>query len=328
MTDWTKNPILPRGNMVWWHQYEANVSADGLANDYSGNAKHYTTATNKSVLTLNALNGQPGWYFNGSRDPMIFNGGSTDFKHVFFLVSVDEATFSAFRGLFSEITGTTLLVGDNGTTKFFDNSSSITISYRKADVGFAQNNQQAPMSLVAAVIEVQAPAGLHFVSLQLGKQTNLARLWKGYWFDDIAYSTIQNDAQRQRIYEYYAMRYWVWSKDSSDTYYTFPFAANRGRSLDLDQETFLSQPYVGNPKALVRGGYRGSYELPYILRAQEEFDAAIAFLKQHGKTTPFVIRDYRYYPYKEVVVRRTSSIREQGSDVTYRFNYSFDVMEV
>jgi hypothetical protein len=328
LTGWANNPILPRGNIVWWHQYEAGVSADGLANDYSGNAKHYTTATNKSVLTLNALNGQPGWYFNGSRDPMIFNGGSSTFKHAFFLVSVDEATFSAFRGLFSEITGTTLLVGDNGTTKFFDNSSSITISYRRSDVAFAQNNQKAPMSLNAAVLEIQAPAGLIFGSLQLGKQTSLARLWKGYWFDDIAYNRILSDVERQRVYEYYAMRYWVWSKDSSDTYSTFPFAHNRTRSEDFDQESYLSEPYSGSPKELVRGNYVGSYSLPFILREQAEIDAAKAFLKQQGKSSTFVIRDYRYYPFRELKVRRTSSIREQGSDTSYRFNYTFDVVEV
>src|SRR5438477_7213818 len=128
--DWTQNPILPRGDMAFWHQYQAGDSADGVANDYSGNNRHYSTASNKSVLIMNALNAQPGWYFNGSRNPMIYTG-SVPFKHLFILASVDEASFSDFRGLFSESTGTTILVGDNGTTKFFDNSGSITITYRK-----------------------------------------------------------------------------------------------------------------------------------------------------------------------------------------------------
>ena len=184
------------------------------------------------------------------------------------------------------------------------------------------------MGLAAAVIEIQATGGLSLGAIQIGKQTNLSRLWKGYFFEDIAYSAIKNDAERQRIYEYFAMRYQVWSKDSTNTYWTFPFAANKTRSLEDDQETYLSEPYIGDPTALVRGNYKGAYSLPFLVREQAEFDAAKAFIRQHGYTTRFVIRDYRYYPYREVIVRRTSSLRELGSDVSYRFNYTFDVVEV
>lgn len=329
MTDWTKNPIVPRGDLYAWHQYEAGVSADGVANDYSGSIRHYTTASNKSVLTLITPVGQPGWYFNGSRDPMLWNS-TVMFKHVFMLVSAEEATFAGYRGLLSDTSAITLLVGNDTTDKFTDLSGSFTSEYRKSDVVFAASTQKAPMSQQAAVIELQIPAAITMNALQLGKQTNISgptRLWKGYFYDDLIYSAIKNDAERQRIYEYYAMRYQVWSKNAAGLY-IYPFAANKTRSLDFDQEHFLSTPYSGDPKALVRGAFKGAYGLQYLLREQAEWDATQAFFKQHAPIAPFVIRDYRYYPYREVKVRFASSLKEQGSDVTYRFNYTFDVVEV
>jgi hypothetical protein len=81
-------------------------------------------------------------------------------------------------------------------------------------------------------------------------------------------------------------------------------------------------------KALVRGSFLSGYSLPFLLRQEEEFTAAKAFYEQHHPITPFVIRDYRFYPYQEVTVRIASPFREQGSDVSLRFNYSFDVVEV
>jgi hypothetical protein len=72
--DWTKNPIVPRGILYAWHQYDPATAADGVANDYSGNNRHLTTAVEQIGAHSDVLNGQPGWYFDGTRDPMLFNG--------------------------------------------------------------------------------------------------------------------------------------------------------------------------------------------------------------------------------------------------------------
>jgi hypothetical protein len=227
----------------------------------------------------------------------------------------------------SDKTSITLLVGENGTDRFFDVSGSETFDYRKGELLYAHANQKAPMSGKAAVIELQIPGGVILDAIQIGKQTSFSRLWKGYFFEEICYSSILNDLGRQRIYEYFAMRYQIWSQTAAglDVY---PFAANRTRAVDDDVENYLSTPYTGDPKSLVRGSLVGAYDLPYVLREQAEFKAAKAFFKQHRPVTPFVFRDYRFYPYEEVAVRFTSSIKEQGSDVTYRFNYTFSVTEL
>jgi hypothetical protein len=322
--DWTKNPIVPRGNLYAWHQYDPATAADGVANDYSGNNRHLTTAVNKSVLTLDVLNGQPGWYFRRHRDPMLWNG-TVSFKHVFILASADELTFGDYRGLLSDKTSIDLLVGDNGTDKFLDVSASTDFQYRKADVIFTSDSQKAPMSGVPLLIELQIPTGITMDAIQIGQQKNLAgRLWKGYFFEELIYSEIKNDCERQRIYEYFAMRYQVWSEDVNG-FKIFPFASNRTRSLEQDIENYLSTPYNGDPKALARGSVEGDYELLFALREQAEYKAAQAFFEEHRPVEKFVFRDFRFYPYEPVGVRFTSPIREQGSDVTFRFNYGFSV---
>jgi hypothetical protein len=203
---------------------------------------------------------------------------------------------------------------------------SITTNYFKSDVLFADNNQKAPMSGAAAFIEIQAPGGITFATaLKIGQQTTFTdRLWKGYFYDAFGYNSTLNDAGRQRAREYFAMRYQVWPKNAA-ALDVFPFAANKTRSLDLDIENFVSTPYSGPKKDLTRGDFIGNYELQYLLREQMEFNAAQRFFEQHRPVVPFVLRDYRFVPYKEIPVDFTSSLREQGSDVTYRFNYTFSV---
>jgi hypothetical protein len=60
------------------------------------------------------------------------------------------------------------------------------------------------------------------------------------------------------------MRYQVWSEDGHGLK-IFPFASNRTRSLEQDIENYVSTPYNGDPKALVRGSVEGDYELSYLL---------------------------------------------------------------
>ena len=108
----------------------------------------------------------------------------------------------------------------------------------------------------------------------------------------------------------------------------FPFQIDRTRTGAWDKEHYESNPYSGPTKVLERGNIVGSYSLIATVRTQAEFDAAKAFHASHLTPTAFYYRDYRYYPYRDVLVKFASGFREQGSQVSLRFNYSFDVVEV
>lgn len=108
----------------------------------------------------------------------------------------------------------------------------------------------------------------------------------------------------------------------------FPYFSNKTRTSQLDREHYLSEPYSGDPKALVRGQPKRVFTLTFLNRTQAEFLAAETFWISHYPLTTFTFNDYRFFPARAHTVRFISPLREQGNDVTLRFNYSFDVIEV
>lgn len=323
---WKNMNLIPMADLEAWHMYEPGVSGHNVIYDYSGHDRHLTCgAGNAPVLTADVLNGQPGWYFNGSRDPLAWTGSVT-LKHVFLVISLTDATFSAHHGILSGLTAGDILTTSNTGTLFYDLSAT---SSRTRDILYASNAHVAPISENAAVVEVVFAAGVTMDGIQIGKQRDIsgpARLHKGYFFDDVCYSAVKNDQERLRIYQYAAMRYHLWQRTAAglDVY---PFVTNKPRSSELDQERYVSEPYSGDPTVLVRGSAKRAFTLPFTARTQAEFEAAETFHGAHRQPTHFAYRDYRFYPARDSECTITSSLREQGSDVTNRFNFAFDIAE-
>jgi hypothetical protein len=316
--------------MEAWHMFEAGHSGDSVINDYSGNDRHVNaTGLNPPVLTSDLVYGQPGWYFNGSTTDPLYYTGSVTWKHLFILASAEGTTFNQNRGLVSGPTSGDALTSNNSGDTFFNFGFGSDYQYRKSGVAFAESNQKAPMSATHQILELRRTAGVTMDGIQIGKQRNLAgRIWKGWFFEDLMYSVEKTDLEVFNVYRYFAMRYQVWQIDATTGLYVFPFAADRTLDSETDKENYLSEPYDGDAKALTRGSFKGRYSLPFSTREQEEFDAARAFHAQHYPLGEFVYRDYAFYPYKEVRVRFASPFRRHGSNVTFRFNYSFDIVEV
>jgi hypothetical protein len=326
MTDWTKTNLLPLADLEFWYQYEEGVSANNFINDYSSHNRDLSCASSGApVLTADILNGEPAWRFDGTSNPLSVTSSFT-VRHLFVIASADEATFAEFRGLISSPTTDWGLVGEISTSKFFDFSGSII--YRKDDVLFDPAEEMAPVSGKLALIEWLDPAGVAVDGIQIGQQINLsARKWKGYFVEAFGYSTEQNTLRRRMIYEYVAMRRHLWQRAEDGGPFVFPFPGGKTTGKERDRENYLSTPYDGPQKALVRGIYKDQLSIPFALRRQEEFDAAQAFFEQHSPIEPFIFRDYRFFPPRDTKVRFASSFREQGSDTSFRFNYGFDVVE-
>lgn len=333
-TPWKLKSVIPRHELLAWHQYEAGVSGHQIIFDYSGNARTIETAgANPPSLIGDQLNGQPGWYYDGAapQDPLIFTGSVT-WKHIFILAAAEGSSFNEFRGLLSGPTsGDALVSNTGGATSFFNLGYGSAYQYRKAGVTFADTNQIAPLNgpAGAQVIELTHTTGVTMDGIQVGQQrTQANRYWKGWFFDHLMYSGVKDEISRYNIYRYFAMRYQVWEQQTSLGPYVFPFTADRTMDAETDKENYLSEPYDGDAKALTRGSFKRKYSLPFSTREQEEFEAARAFHAQHYPLGEFIYRDYAFYPYQEVRVRFASPFRRHGSNVTFRFNYSFDLVEV
>lgn len=327
MPDWSKMDLIPTAGLEAWYQIDTTSTAV-LAPDFSGKGRHLTCgASNPPVFGTSPQNNELGYYFNGSRDPLAYTGSVTA-KHVFTVIAFDKPAFTGYEGVMSGLTVGNILTSQNAGTTFFPfGPNSTGYIYRKNDAEFADVNEQAPMNGTFALVEQVLPgAGITMDGIQIGKQLveTPARLFNGWWLGAFIYSSLLGDIARLKLIMYHAMRFRVWPQTVSGLN-VFPFPSARQRGRDLAVEHYLSDPYDGAQKALVRADV-DSYQWIYPTRIQQEYEAAVAFWQQHRPISPFAMRDYRYTPYKDITSKFASSIREQGSDVTWRFNYSFETV--
>lgn len=197
--DWTLTDIIPSPDV--WYQYQQGGSGHHVIYDSSGNEKTLLgNEVSAPVLTENVLGGHPAWYFDGTPDPLVYTGLIT-LKHVFILASNEDATFDGFQGLLTGPTSGDVLVGDDGTTKFFD--LGIDNLYSSAGTSYDENDQQAPMSGTFRLMEVKNSDGITLDGIQLGQQkADATRKWKGHFVEMIGFTRTlsQSDIRQIRLY--------------------------------------------------------------------------------------------------------------------------------
>lgn len=337
-TKWTLGDFIPRNGLQAWHA--ADTAATGqTVFDASGNGRDLDAGeiSPAPALVQDFINGHAAIVFDGStHGPLNWTGTMSAVKHAFVFAGYEDAAFPASTpgnaGLLGGVTSGDILVGNSSSTRFFDYDyeGSGAYKYRRRQVAFDENDLQASFDDQITMFEVSFDAGFPLDGIQVGRQRTFAdRLWKGPWCEHILYNRVLTENEIRRVYWYGAMKYHLWPQSGqSNTLNVFPFASNKTIGGELTLEHYLSEPYEGDLKALIRGSARVAASAPFSLRHQEEFLAAREFWKQHHPIGNFVFRDYRYQPPMDIKSRFVSPIREQGSDVSYRFNYSFDFLEV
>lgn len=327
MTNWTKTNLVPLNGLEAWHHNSVGATSL-LVPDASGHGRDLTvSAGNEPELQndLAAINGESAYYFNGTNDPLSWTGPITA-KHIFVVMAFEKPEFTSFEGVLSGVASGNILTSENAGNEFFG-FGTIDYSYLKNRRVFPLDTRDAPMAGNFAVIEMVLPDGFVLDGIRWGQQlADTSRRLQGWIAESLIYSIEQTDVARCWLYEYFPMRYQIWPEYAENVFF-IPFAANKTRTSEQDRENYLSDPYEGPSKALVRGEFASVYELPYALRRQEEFAAIKAFHRQHYPLRKCALRDYRFLPPKDVVGRISSPLREQGSDVTFRFNYSFEFIE-
>jgi len=167
------------------------------------------------TIAASAINGWPAVKFASSHDkPLTYvHSGTIGIKHVFVLAKLDAANFSAYRGLVSDAATNAVLLGDNGTTKFYDPTPAV-VSYYKNGVSYAQNNMQAPAN-EWALLEISNATGWSLDGFQIGQDRGTTgRRWRGWIIDPMFLSSVQSGAGLNRIRLYYALKYGIW-RDSA-----------------------------------------------------------------------------------------------------------------
>lgn len=334
MVDWSKTNLVPLAGLEAWHDAGqitgvANGGAVSSVPDSSGKGRTLTVSANKPTLNTNAINSNPSVVFSGSNNPLRYASSFTA-KHFFVVAGYANATFhSLYPGLLSDTASLAVLIGDPGQSRFWDVTGQYgsAPTYRKRDVPIAFSAATASMSGVISIFEVEMVSSFTMGGIDVGRYIDLAGYdWVGPWCEHFIYSRSLTEYERIMMYQYFAMRYWIWQQTVAglDVY---PFPADKSRSQEFDIERYVSTPYTGSAKVLERGIPLSGYSSNYGLRRQEEFDAARQFWVTHRRPTECVYRDYRFYPPRDTKGIITSPLREQGSSVSMRFNYGFDFQE-
>lgn len=325
MTDWKK--FIPMNNLVTAHWYEAGVSADGTLNDYSGNNRHLTAATNKPVLTANVFKGHAGWYFNGSHDPMAWSGSVT-MTHVFILASFEESAFTQFRGLLTGLSANWLLTSKNAGDEMLHHAAATPQTYYKDGVLFASAGMKAPMSGSFAIIEAVAhPSFTSFNGIQIGRNGNDATyLHRGHVVGSLIYSVEQAGEDRRSVYEYFASRYFAWQKNSSGLD-VWPFQPEWGYGLISDKIVLSSRTVSNARKARSKSAATDGLTLVFEERTDEEYIAARKFWDEHYPGTQFIYRDDALSPALDRTVWAVSPIVVNKWDGPNKITYTIELLE-
>ncbi len=321
--------LFPRTDLAAWHQFDAGVSGNQVIFDASGNNRHLTTAAaNSPVLITDVLAGQPVWYFNGSRTPLVFSGNLT-LKHVFIVAAIEGANFSTNNGLLTAPTGAVVLVGNSANSNsFIDLGAAMSVtdySYRKADILFPRTNQIAPNLGKLQIIELQFPDGLPMNGIQIGQDRgDAARRLSGFVAENIMFSSVLEGCDRLDVYEYLAMRYQLWRQHPDGADY-FPFAFDRTTVFTKTDRAEISEAEgLRGRDRVVRyldDAGLGSYDFRFENRAIPETDAADAFLSAKRLHLPFWIEDKERGRVRKIV--RDGAARPFESAGVYRQNYAF-----
>jgi hypothetical protein len=296
--------------------------------DFSGNDNKLAVASSAPVLQTDVINGKPGVYFDGTNNPLKFTTDLT-LKHLFLVAKFDGATFTGNEGLLSGVAATSILRGNgNTTTKFANLAIGSGFVYKKNYVALTESTQNAPMNSFA-ILELIFPSGISLDGIQIGQDTtNTGRKWKGWFIEQIGYGEVQDDCNRRSIYEYFALKFWLW-RYKSDNYPYFPFVFNRSskhRSTEL-AEISEAEGLRGSDRVVryLDDAPLHSYDLEFNYRFYLEYLATVQFLNERRLHLPFWIEDIERTFERRMT--RTTELTDNGYGSAYKFDYNFGVKD-
>jgi hypothetical protein len=325
--------LLPKSGLQYWHDaglataspYEALTGV--TIPDRSGNGRHVNQPTSGPAIETNAINGRTAVAWAGTQNPLVYTGVVT-LRHLFIIASYTDATFSAdYPGLITALTGVPILTGDASTTKFFNNSYGSNYKFRRRDVIFAENNQQAAMSGAFSIYEVSYSTGFTIDGIQYGRDRDFsARKWKGKLPESIGWNRVLTDEERRGVYEFLALKYLLWRRVSSGLN-VWPFQADWAQPLNVDKPVLSSTAVSRAWKARAKGSAKKGLQPQFTAREPEELDTAVAFWDEHYPGSTFIYRDDAFSPSRDTEMRFISPLDSRSND--YRdIDYNFQALEV
>lgn len=107
-------------------------------------------------------------FSNTTNNGVLTSLGTVLAKDIFLLMKMREATFSNDAGIVTAAVSVAALIGDSGTTKFYDLTFGSDYQYRLDGVEYDEDDQQAPMN-AWGVVHIRHTSGFPLILPQIGK---------------------------------------------------------------------------------------------------------------------------------------------------------------
>lgn len=150
------------------------------SNEIDPNNHSLEAGSTDVVVASNVLGSHDALRFSGTTnngfiyDQNATGGSEPTIYEAYFVMKMREATFSNFGGILSADVTIPAILGNQGTTKFFDiGLTANQYEYRKNAVAYAINDQQAPMNAFG-VVHARFLDGVVLENLQIGKDRDFA----------------------------------------------------------------------------------------------------------------------------------------------------------
>lgn len=318
---WTNAGLVSKKDLESWLALDNSTNGSEII-DYSGNNRHVLSLS--PTLQENVLAGKPALYFNGTDEPLIYNG-SINARHIFCVLAYEDALFDNYRGIISDTHPDRIgLIGNTGTANFFYDVDKNGLSYRKRDVIFPQTNMNAPISANFAVVELLYPFQVPWTALQIGQDRNFTdRRWKGWFVESLIFSTPKNECERLDIYKYFAMKFFLW-RQSSNGLNIFPLPNNHKTNSTAFKNSLESTSISGAYKGRSKSALLHSFDAQFTIRRAIEWDAAERFWDEHSNGVRCVLEDNSFYPRRQFEGRITTALQrnpESINNIGYQFGF-------
>lgn len=171
------------------------------------------TATGDVVTASAVQNGRDVLRFNATTNNGFVEGDTGTFylQEAFIVMKMRESAFSTSAGILSgthSIGGNVALVGDIGTTKFFNCSFGSAYEYRLNNEVYAEANQQAPMNVFGVVHIRHTAPGILIDILQAGWDRDIVgRFAEVDIAELLVFDLLQPKSMVREIYEYLTVKW-------------------------------------------------------------------------------------------------------------------------
>jgi hypothetical protein len=192
-TDWPGLELIPMDGLQFWHGFQDQVSTSSSVLDYSGLDRHLVAAgADPPSLNYNLNNGQPGWYFDGTNDPLTYSEPGIILRHVFVFAAFEETAFGTNRGLLTgPASGSVLVSKNDGSDDFYNFYPGSDVTYKKSNAVYPEASMAAPIGLVPELMEWQRPSAVVMDGIQVGQQlADASRKFKGWWFGQMGWDRV------------------------------------------------------------------------------------------------------------------------------------------